>query len=169
MKILMINDLYELIGGSEVYLLNLFDILEERGHKVIVIYGVKAKLDNRTEHRPSYFVSFSQPIRVIVDAIADIIKKESPDIIHIHNLGQAQGLYSYIGELCGLIPVVQSVHEHSVYCPSAQKYFYNGPRICQRKYGLYCLFSMLLNRCLDSKRPWVSFDFYNRPKQFLKN
>lgn len=169
MKILMVNDLYELIGGTETYLLNLFEALEERGHTVVVLYGAEARLDSRTKNRPSYFVNFSQPIRVIINAIADIIKKESPDIIHIHNLGRAEGIYSYLSELCGLIPAVHFVHGHDLYCPSGRKYFYRGLRICQRRYGPYCLFSMLLNRCFDSKRTWIIFNFYNRPKQFLDN
>ncbi len=165
----MIHDLYRRAGGAEVYLFNLFEALEVGSHTIVVVYGVKTEFNDGVKKRICYFVDFRQPLKLIRNAVADIIKKESPDIIHVHNLTPAERIYSHISELCGLIPAVQSVHNHILYCPSGQKYFYNGPCICQRKYGLYCLLNMLLNRCFDSKRPWVSFNFYNRPKQFLKN
>lgn len=169
MKILMINDLYERMGGLEIYLFNLLDALEERGHTGIIIYGFETRPDNRTKNRSTYCVDFNQPIKAIVNAIAAIIKKESPDIIHIHNLGRLKKIYNYIGQICGSLPLVQSVHGHGLYCPSGIKYFYNCMRICQRKYGPYCLFSMLLNRCSNSKRLWLSFYNYYLPKQFLDN
>jgi len=166
----MINDLYQRSGGTETYLFNLFNGLEERGHVVVVIYGIKTMFDNGIKNRLSYFVDFNQPIQLIRENITDVIKRESPDILHTHNLGQRGAiLYSYINEWCSSIPVVVSIHVHSLYCPSGLKYFYNGPHICQRRYGVYCLLSMLLNRCFDSKRPWISLNFYNRSRQFLSH
>lgn len=167
MKILMLNQTIELVGGVEVYLHALVSGLERRGHSVIIAHGFRGFSAGR--QGKNFFIDFSRSDDSVCRAIRKLIGQEKPEIIHLHNIAFSGGIRNGIAGFAHSIPIICSIHGHDAYCPSGTKYLYRCRRLCPRSYGLYCLASMLLLRCFESKRPWVSLSFYLRTRRFLRN
>jgi glycosyltransferase involved in cell wall biosynthesis len=79
MKILIINDYTEKIGGCETYLYNVKNELEKKGHKTIFIGG-RINL-SRIKRYVTSFYNFEFKKKV-----ATLIKSESPDIIYARSI-----------------------------------------------------------------------------------
>ena len=86
MKILQIHWLYRNFGGGEKYFFDLCSALEEMGNEVIVVTS-KGESQIHVKGRKEYFIDNSFGIRTglkTLRQIENIIKKENPDIIHLH-------------------------------------------------------------------------------------
>src|SRR5205085_4700000 len=124
MKILLINDNHQSAGGAEQYFFELkkrlqtvpglnvyslgFGESEKSGEDYIILKGLKSKfaklLWQLLLHPRMYFSLRRQ------------LKKIQPDVIHLHNANQ------YTVSLLAAIksfPVVQTIHDYGVICPTA--------------------------------------------------
>lgn len=131
MKILLINDNHSPLGGAEHYFFDLkkrlqalpnvsvyslgFGKTESTGHDYIILKALKSKfaklLWQLLPHPRMYFTLQKQ------------IKNINPDVIHIHNINQ------YTVSLLAAIksyPVVQTIHDYGVICPTAHNIHQNG-------------------------------------------
>jgi glycosyltransferase involved in cell wall biosynthesis len=79
MKILIINDYTEKIGGCETYLYNIKNELEKKGHEIIFIGG-----KNNLSLTKRYVMSFYN--FEFKKKVAKLIKNESPDIIYARSI-----------------------------------------------------------------------------------
>ncbi len=112
MKILQIHSYYKPYGGAERYLLDLCDILERTGHKIVVISSHDPANCHR-ENRKEYFMDRSYGLRTgfrVKGLIKDIINKENPALIHLHET------FLFISPLVikwliGNRPIVQTLHD----------------------------------------------------------
>ena len=164
MKVLHINDTYCNLGGSEKYLLNLCNALEERGNEIIIISS------SENEHisvngRREYFVKPSYGIRSglkMWSVYRDIVEKENPDLIHVHNTQHNDEHFFVspliIQRLSKLKPTVKFVHDARFFCPNAgRKVTTSLNEICNYPVGKYCLnkkgchlFALDYNRSFDN-------------------
>ena len=164
MKILHINSHYERVGGTEAYLLNLLDGLDESGVKNVMVYQYGKKI---TDERPSYQIEeltdFSlRPTPRACAQLEKILEKERPDAVHLHNVGNVEAI-----KICrGLIPTIRSVHTHSVYCPGGAKYLPAVHSVCLKKFGPLCIPCGILTHCI-SRRPSVLLHSYVRSHKIL--
>lgn len=140
MKILHINDTYRFLGGAEKYLLDTCNALEELGHSIVIISS------SEREHitvpaRKEYFVRPSYGLRSalkIWDSYKEIIEKEDPDAIHLHNTHYFVSPL-IIRRLCKLLPVVKFVHDARFFCPSlGRKVIPSSDKICSYPVGIRC-------------------------------
>lgn len=130
MKVLQINKYPSLKGGTETVLFDTIRLLKEYGHEVILFstdegdvaydftYAItyparNASLIKRVANIPSFFYN-----RSAAKTLESIIRKEKPDIAHIH-------LYhnSFSNSILPVlkkygIPVVMTLHEYRQICPS---------------------------------------------------
>lgn len=140
MKILHINDIYRDFGGAERYLLNTCSALEDLGHIVVIISsseGEKIHIPGRRE----YFLQPSWGIRSglrLINAYKDIILKEDPDLIHLHNIHYFLSP-PVIGALHKVKPVVKFVHDVRLICPNGKKIIARSDSPCLLKAGFNCL------------------------------
>lgn len=170
MKILHINDYYCNLGGAEKYLLSICKTQEEMGNEVIIISSSE-KEHISINGRKEYFVTPSGGFRSgfrMWNIYRDIVKRENPDIIHLHNTHNANYFVSpfILKRLSSLKPTVKFVHDARFFCPNFGKKIipYNN-EICNYPVGLKCL----------SKKGCRMFhlngkgDFYNLHRYFLIN
>ncbi|MBX3710105.1 MAG: glycosyltransferase family 4 protein [Gammaproteobacteria bacterium] len=124
MRILLITDNHTLTGGAENYFFDLkrrlknvpdvevysigFAACSEKGDDFYVLKGLKSKIAKlfwQFLFHPGVYFTLRQQL-----------KKICPDVIHIHNVKQ------YTASVLAAIkpyPVVQTIHDYSVICPSA--------------------------------------------------
>lgn len=149
MKILQINNSFRKVGGAESVFLNTIDLLRKRGHQVVP-FSLHSSLNLNSEFS-EYFVKDVKPLHnklysfAAQKKIAELIKKEKPDIAHIHNIvgGLTFAILPVLKKMG--IPVVASIHDFRLLCPAF--IFINGKNeICERcKNGRF--FNCLTNNC----------------------
>ena len=116
MRILFIHTFYKLPGGEDAVVQNEINLLKEAGHEVDLLSfnnagGALLKL-------------FLMPYNALAaKQTKDRLKVFRPDIVHIHNLhfaASAAVIRTINGEK---IPMVMTVHNYRLLCPSASLYF----------------------------------------------
>lgn len=148
MKILQVCDYYQHLGGTEDYLISISKELEKASHKVGIVYAIKSQDTINVQGRAEYFLPFSVNSAAldknIEEKLREIIIKESPDIIYIHNIPN----YYIIEKLLTLRPVVRYVHDHRLFCPSRHKILPKSNLICNYPVSFRCVINAYKNRCL---------------------
>lgn len=137
-KILQVHNYYQIPGGEDTVVNNEKKLLEDNGHTVIQY----TRHNNELNEFPKYkklllpFLAIFNP-KTYFD-IKMIVKKESIDVIHVHNpLTLISPAVFYAAVSCG-VPVVQTIHNFRMICPGAT--FYRDGNICEEcvEKGLKC-------------------------------
>lgn len=146
MKILMLDKYHYIKGGSETYLFALKDILEKKGHEIIM-FSMESDKNFKSEYS-KYFVKnidYSQGgvkrvknglklinSREAYNNLCKLIEDTKPDIAHI-NLIYHQLTPSVIHALKKYnIPMVYVSHDYKIICPNYK--IYNN-EVCRKCYG----------------------------------
>src|SRR5574337_2216203 len=176
MKVLHIHHLYRPFGGGEQYLLDLCNILEERGTRTVVVSSKHPK-NYHVESRKEFFLDRSFGLRTgykMWGVVKDIVSRENPDIIHLHETFIFMSPF-IIRRLINLKPTVQTLHTSFFFCPKDTKILPNG-EFCYNAMGTMCV----VNGCLrkinlrlalnKSWRNWVirKVDKVIVPSHYLK-
>lgn len=163
MKILMVNKFYYIKGGSETYYFALKQLFEEHGHTVID-FSMQDPQNFQSDYN-QYFVknidynvnnNIIQKARIALNIIysfeakkkiEELIKKERPDLIHLH-IFQHQISPSILDVIKKYnIPTVYTAHDLKMLCLN-YKMMHHG-KICEKclnqKY-YYCL----KNKCVKN-------------------
>src|SRR4030042_2879925 len=146
MKILMINKFFYRKGGSEAYMFDLMNLLKNNGHEIIE-FSMKDEKNEPSEFA-DYFInhiSFNKREGLWRDLkkalhllysfeakkkLKSLIKKEKPDIAHLHNFN-FQLTPSILAVLKKHnIPVIWTMHDYHLICPN-YKLFTQGT-VCER-------------------------------------
>lgn len=152
MRILQVNNFFDLQGGAEVYMHGLIDELESRGHVVHAFstLGVK-NIPSRDE---KYFIKRHDHDHPILwngaarQSFAKMLNEVKPEIIHLHNIHHhiSTSILSEIRKR--RIPCVQTLHDYALITPNERMFDHGAP--CERsKGGKY--YNVILHRCLSSK------------------
>lgn len=149
MKVLIINNFYYNRGGDCTYLFSLKDILEEKGHQVVV-FSMHHPLNFKSEFS-DYFVShinYEEELKsksVITGVkvfkrtiysteakrkIEQLIKIEKPDVAHIQNIHHhiTPSIFSILKK--NNIPIIWTLHDYTLICPNTS--FLCRGVICER-------------------------------------
>lgn len=197
MKILLVNKFYYLKGGAERYYFDLQNLLKEKGHWVIS-FAMEDKKNFPTPYK-KYFVSyidiekpkfsFKAAGRILYSfeakrKLEELIKKEKPDLAHIHNIYHqiSPSILTVLKK--HKIPIVMTLHDFKILCPVYILYSRN--EICE-KCKTYRYWHCVLRKCaknsyLASKLNALEMywhkllkiyennvDLFIAPSQFLKN
>ena len=195
LKILQINKFHYLRGGSERYYFAVSDLLEKHGHDV-VHFSMKGEKDKFSDY-DKYFIDYIDlnkfNIKSIIkffynyDAVRrlkKLIKKEKPDIAHLHNI--AHQLTPAIIRVLKKndIKVVQTLHDYKLICPNTK--LYNKKGNCKKCLGGK-YYNCFLNSCMHDSRAksflgmieaylnnkflkyYDDVDLFIAPSQFMKN
>ncbi len=154
MRILLANKYHYLKGGADTVFFNTKKLLEDKGHKVIP-FCVKDEKNLESEYS-RYFVDAPEirtlnmmeklkSIRRFIwsdDAarkLEQLIEKEKPDVAHLHNIFNGISLSILPVLKKHNIPVVMTLHDTRLVCPSS--YFNLRGKTCLQCYkngGLSC-------------------------------
>ncbi|MBT7007611.1 glycosyltransferase family 4 protein [Candidatus Falkowbacteria bacterium] len=196
MKVLLINKFYYVQSGVERVLFETKELLEKAGHEVVVFSMDNPK--NEKSKQQKYFVpyvdfsnlkkTFSKTARFFyyrkaARNLALLIKKEKPDIAHLHNVYH-QLTYSVLKPLKKYkIPTVLTLHDYHLISPN-YNLFHKG-KVCEvvKKHSYY---KAIFHRCVDNSflksiagaissywhwlyRVEEKVDLFISPSNFLKN
>jgi len=190
MKVCYISSFYPplIFGGAEIYVSRVSEKLVQEGFEVIVIttdskISIKPSIEERNgvkvyRFHPLNIYAISntlnkpRPVKLIwygIDlfnlhsfrTVKDILKKEEPDIVHIHNFKGFSLAFNAVKSLN--LPLIFTVHDYFIECPK-ENLFKNSGEICNRK-PVMCHFYARIQRYLKDNRP----DIITAPSQFVIN
>jgi glycosyltransferase involved in cell wall biosynthesis len=153
MKILYLNAFSVIHGGAERLLYDTSIELLHRGHQVAMVIANDDQRENNPEIWPAainrYYVpelilpvhernSYNKhrraaPYQTTVRYLQDIIKIESPDVIHVHNFPSLE----IFKELETKVPLLRTVHSFETLCETHLKLLPDGS-ICTFPLGKKC-------------------------------
>ena len=142
MHVMWINEVADLTGGCEYYLLSMAKLLKQQGVTNTLLYGV----DGWTE--PELLKAFDYAFPLVTASRQ--IKEINPDIIYIHRLEGTMVMQSIINT--GK-PVVRFFHDHKLFCLREHKYTVLRKKTCKKPIGLRCY------PCLGFINPKASFPY----------
>ncbi|AUB59682.1 hypothetical protein BK009_02720 [Methanobacterium subterraneum] len=188
MKICLISNLYppNVLGGAEVSVKKVSEELVKKGHEVIVIttpfsendvetingvkiYQVKPLNIYHIYDHPNQSMLI-KPLWHIIDLwnpydernIKNILKTETPDIVHIHNF-KGVSLSSFSPAKSLGIPLVFTAHDYSLICMRANLLNSSG-EICQTPSALCKIYNQVQKHLAKNK-----VDLLISPSQFVIN
>ncbi len=179
MKILQINKFFYKRGGAEAYMLALSNMLRQQGHQVLEFamhhpdnlespysdYFVK-HLD--FQKRQGFFSDLKKSAHLLYSweasrKLEKLIKKEKPDIAHLHNF-YFQLTPSILKVLKKHnIPMVWTMHDYKLICPN-YRLFTQG-RVCERC-KVHKYYNCFTYKCLQNKS---SYSFLVMLETYLHN
>jgi glycosyltransferase involved in cell wall biosynthesis len=129
MKIVLVHNTYQQPGGEDVVVESEKRLLESEGHQVIPYFRSNMELQN-----PSALARIAIVPRMVWSSetrrdFAALLDAERPDVVHVHNTFMviSPSIYSACSER--KIPVVQTLHNFRLLCPSAN--FYRDRHVCE--------------------------------------
>lgn len=148
MKILIIHNRYLYPGGEDQVVQDEKELLEQSGHNVYLYERANDELNTYSFARKIRF-SFNEVYysNESYKQVVEILKRERPDIAHIHNPFLLITPSVYKACFNQGVPIVQTLHNYRFLCPIGT--FYRDGHICED-----CLtsgrFSCVRNRCWKS-------------------
>lgn len=137
-KILIVHNYYQIGGGEDTVMENEKKMLEKHGHEVVLYTR-----NNRELSEMPIWKKMLLPFNTIFNVktyrdIKKIIMTQGIDIVHVHNTLNLVSPSVYYAAVKCKKPVVQTIHNYRLLCPSA--IFYREGHICEDclKYGLGC-------------------------------
>lgn len=147
MKILVACDYGGPWGGAQIAMLNEVQGLRDEGHEVKLVSSDYRAADGHPQADyifPCHRVNTREIgpyIRIIYNrrskkCIAGAVKDFFPDVIHLHLF--TQQISPSIFYLSRDIPIVATVHDCSMFCPTGNKFISSSQRICNYDWGKVC-------------------------------
>ena len=148
MKILLSNQFFYKIGGSETMFFKLLNFLKEEGYKISVLTVKNEKNFNIEGVKVYYTKNYFQQNKLLVPLnrifnfhaykiTKKIIKNERPDIAHFYNTSQISPS-PIIACIKEKIPVIKTFNDYEHFCPDSSKTKWS--KFCDKEFGLYnCL------------------------------
>lgn len=188
MKICYISSFYPplIFGGAEIYVKRISEKLVQHNHEVVVIttnsvVSVKPSVEEKNGvkiyriHPLNIYAIYNtlskpamlKPIWYAIDLfnlhsyliIRNILKKEKPDIVHIHNFKGFSFAFSAVKKLN--LPLVFTMHDYFLECLQ-ENLIRNCGKICNSR-PLLCRIYAEIQRYLKDNKP----DVVTAPSQFV--
>jgi glycosyltransferase involved in cell wall biosynthesis len=137
MKILLAHNFYQLPGGEDQVFAQETELLRGRGHQVVVYEASNNQVKGQN---PLVTVANTIWNREAYRELRDLMHREKPDILHVHNTFQVISPAIYYAAGDEGIPVVQTLHNYRLLCPAST--FFRDGKVCED--------------CLGKKIPWPS-------------
>lgn len=146
-KILLAHNYYQQPGGEDTTFESEVKLLRDKGHDVIEYI----EHNNRVGEMSSISVAAQTHwSRDSHKKITDVLKKEKPSIAHFHNTFPLISPSAYYACQSLGVPVIQSLHNPRLLCPSAN--LYRDARLCQDCIGKTPPWPSILHGCYRNSR-----------------
>jgi glycosyltransferase involved in cell wall biosynthesis len=116
MKILSVHNSYQKPGGEDQVFAQEAELLRGHGHEVVLY---QASNDQVTGINPLVLLGNTVWNRQIHQELGDLLRRERPDIMHVHNTFPVISPAAYYAANAAGVPVVQTLHNYRMLCPSA--------------------------------------------------
>ncbi len=169
MKVLIIHNKYGKYSGEEAVVDAQISLLKSNGHQVFTYFRSSEKLDDMPNGKISAFFSAFYNSKVI-DEVTALIRKVTPDLVHIHNLYPiiSPAILPVIKKM--KIPIAMTVHNYRLLCPNGL-FFTNGS-VCEKCTGFGKELNCITNNCEGSIFKSTGYAFRNmwaRTKKYYLN
>lgn len=149
MKILQVHNFYQFSGGEDVVVDNEKSLLESKGNVVIQFIKSNEEIKNYSFLKKVNLFNDSVYSKYTYLEIREIIKKEKPDICHVHNTMPLISPSVYYACSDNNIPVVQTLHNYRLLCSNA--YLFRDGKICEECLGK-SLYRSVKYRCYRNSK-----------------
>lgn len=148
MRILQLHNLYKISGGEDVVVQAEKTLLENHGHKVVLLQADNQNITNFFSQAMTALntvYSFSAKKRVQAE-----IAKFKPDVVHVHNFFPLWSPAVYDACQEAKVPVLQTLHNYRLFCAGA--FFYREGKVCEDCLGKFFPWSAVVHRCYRGSR-----------------
>jgi glycosyltransferase involved in cell wall biosynthesis len=135
MKILSVHNSYQTPGGEDQVFAQEVDLLRSHGHRVLLYQA-----SNDQVNGVSSLVLLENTIwnKQIHEELSALMRRERPDIVHVHNTFPVISPAVYYAANAEGIPVVQTLHNYRLLCPTAT--LFRDGHVCEE--------------CVTKRIPW---------------
>ncbi len=143
MRLLVLHNRYRLPGGEERVVQSEMDLLLSRGHEVRLLEVDNSEIEGRCSEVLAGLSSvYSRRSRRLVE---QAITEYRPDLVHAHNLFPLLSVSVYDACRRAKVPVVQSLHNYRLACPSGL--LSRDGRPCEDCVGKVLPWPSVIHRC----------------------
>ena len=153
MKILLVHNAYQQPGGEDVVFDQERQLLEHTGHQVVTYCRSNSEISGYSPLKRLVLIERMVWARDTRREIDSLIRREKPDLLHVHNtfLLVSPSIYAACREAG--IPVVQTLHNYRLLCPAA--IFFRRGSVCEECHE-HSLWRGVLHGCYRDSRAKTS-------------
>lgn len=129
MKILLVHNSYQQPGGEDVVVRSEQTLLSAAGHQVSTYFRHNAEFDQTRLLARVAIGSKTIWARDSYRQVRALLEREKPNVAHFHNIFPLISPSAYYACFEAQVPVVQTVHNYRLICPSAT--FFRDGGICE--------------------------------------
>ena len=129
LSVLVIHNQYQQHSGEDVVVTAEMEMLRQAGHRVVPFIRSNAAIAGFSPLQNVSLAVNATWNRKADAQMRELIARERPDIAHCHNLVPLISPAAYSACKTAGLPVVQTLHNYRLLCPSAT--LYSGERICE--------------------------------------
>jgi len=161
--ILRVHENSAIKGGSEVYIRDVTEELENRGIKNIILFIEEKSSEYSLFLNRKWICNI---LKVNLDStLNSLLKDYSIDIVHIHGLSIIEAIEYFLSRY----KVMRTMHEPRMVCPGYGKFWVSDKRPCTVRYGLHCFYHAYTQKCFRSRKPVNVFRDYKRTEFEVKD
>jgi glycosyltransferase involved in cell wall biosynthesis len=147
MKILQVHNHYQRYGGEDAVVEGERALLERHGHQV----AQYTKHNDEVDRTPRLELALKTIYnRESGRELLELLGREAPDLIHAHNLFPLISPSLYHAAKTAGIPVVQTLHNFRLLCPSAT--LFRDGQICESCVGRRIKYPAVVHSCYRGNR-----------------
>nr|WP_106784354.1 glycosyltransferase [Lysinibacillus timonensis] len=168
-KILIVHNYYQIPGGEDTVVANEKKMLELNGHEVVLYSRNNSELKRMGKFR-KLLLPFTTVFSIkTYKEVKKVIRQQNIELVHVHNTLNLISPSVYYAAFSCKVPVIQTIHNFRLLCPSAT--FYRDGVICEEcvckglksaiKYSCYrgskiqtlaCVITLKIHRLLGTYR-----------------
>jgi glycosyltransferase involved in cell wall biosynthesis len=129
MKILLVHNQYQQLGGETVMFEQEKDLLERAGHQVLTYCRSNFEAESYSGLRRITLVKNICWSSDTKEQVSRLLRQEKPDVVHVHNIFMmiSPSLFAACRE--AHVPVVQTLHNYRLLCPAIN--FLRDGKVCE--------------------------------------
>lgn len=147
MRILLAHNYYQTAGGEDVVFHAETELLRKAGHNVLTLTIHNSQISSMNPASLAWNTIWSS---ASYRQVAELIRKDQPDVAHFHNTFPLLSPSVYYACHALRIPVVQTLHNYRLSCPSA--IFQRDGKVCEACLGKRFAFPGVLHACYRGSR-----------------
>ena len=129
MKIILVHNQYRLPGGEDVVFEQERQLLQRHGHQVVVYARSNLEIDENSAAQRMVLVKNIVHSADTEREFSKLLVQEKPELVHVHNTFVMVSPSVYKACAQADVPVVQTLHNYRLVCPSAT--LYRDGRSCE--------------------------------------
>jgi glycosyltransferase involved in cell wall biosynthesis len=146
-KILLVHNHYQQLGGEDLVVADETRLLESRGHEVLRYSA------HNDEVRSLSTLALGQRTiwnHLVYRELRRLIAREQPQVVHVHNTLPLLSPSVYYAAGAEHVPVVQTLHNYRLMCPSAV--CYRSGHVCTECVGRPIAWPAIRHACYRGSR-----------------